>query len=85
MSGGHFDYQQYRLNEIARSIEELIAENNRRPRYSDETIAKFEQAVIMLEEAAIMAQRIDWLVSGDDDEESFHERWDEDLPIRRTR
>jgi hypothetical protein len=26
-----------------------------------------------------MAQRVDWLISGDDGEESFHQRWKEEL------
>jgi hypothetical protein len=47
--------------------------------YNPETIEKFKLAVDSLRIAATMAQRIDWLVSGDDGEESFHRRWDEEL------
>lgn len=47
--------------------------------FSPKTIEKFREAAITLERARIMAQRIDWLVSGDDGEETFHERWNEDL------
>jgi hypothetical protein len=89
MSGGHFDYMQYRIEDIARGIEELIASNDdeslnewgdrRGHGYSPETIKKFKLAVDSLRIAATMAQRIDWLVSGDDGEESFHRRWDEEL------
>ena len=32
-----------------------------------------------MKKAAIYAQRIDWLVSGDDSEESFHARLKRDL------
>jgi hypothetical protein len=89
MSGGHFDYAQYRIEDIARGIEELIESNDdeslnewgdRRGRgYSVETIEKFKIAVDTLRKAAIMAQRVDWLVSGDDGEDSFHRRWDKEL------
>ena len=33
----------------------------------------------ILKQAEIYAQRIDWLLSGDDGEESFHERLKEEL------
>jgi hypothetical protein len=89
MSGGHFDYKQYDIFEIAREIERLIKFNDsdqvneygeRIGRdFSGETITKFKIAIDILSQAAIMAQRIDWLVSGDDGEETFHQRWDEDL------
>ena len=89
MSGGHFEYQQYRLHDIASQIKELIESNDdeslnewgyrRGHGYSAETIEKFKTAVDTLRKAAIMAQRVDWLVSGDDGEDSFHRRWDEEL------
>lgn len=84
MSGGHFDYQQYRLEDMADEIRNLIALNespafNKEEKYSAETIAKFLEADKTLRLAAVMVQRIDWLVSGDDSEESFHERWGEDI------
>ena len=86
MSGGHFDYNQYRVGQIAEDIEELIANNDdatldewgcRRGRgYPVEILDKFRQAVATLREAEIMTQRIDYLVSGDDGEDSFLRRWD---------
>ena len=89
MSGGHFNYQQYRALDIAVMIDELIASNDdtsldeygsRRGRgYSAATIAKFKEASATLKRAAAMAQRVDWLVSGDDGEDSFHKRWDEEM------
>lgn len=89
MSGGYFDYQQYRLNDIAEEIKELIKSNNDATKnewgdvrgrfYTDETLEKFEKAVYALQRASAMAQRVDWLVSGDDGEDSFHRRWDEEL------
>ena len=49
--------------------------------YDKEIIEKFKLAVHTLRKAAIMAQRVDWLVSGDDGEDSFHRRWDEELNV----
>ena len=48
-------------------------------RYSDETIVEFKNAIEILKKAYIYAQRIDWLLSGDDGEKSFHERLKEEL------
>ena len=89
MSGGHFSYAQYGIEDIAQEIVELVASNNdesidewgdRRGRfYRPETIARFIEAIGTLRRAATMVQRIDWLVSGDDGEEQFHERWDREV------
>ena len=47
--------------------------------YSDETIQIFRDAVKILRKASVYAQRIDWLLSGDDVEESLKERLEEEL------
>ena len=47
--------------------------------YSDEVIEKFKEAVVKLNEAYVYAQRIDWLLSGDDGEDNFLARLQEDL------
>jgi len=47
--------------------------------YSDIVQEKMREAVKQLRIAAIYAQRIDWFLSGDDSEESFIERLDEEL------
>jgi hypothetical protein len=88
MSGGHFDYNQYRLHEMADEIERLILRNGKEPEpqnewwyyeYSEETINEFLKAIQLLRTAAIYVQRIDWFVSGDDSEKSFHSRLKEEL------
>ena len=106
MSGGHFDYNQYRIREIADSVERLIEKNGKKVddelikenqrwygddfyerhpnelyhhKYNDEVIDKFKEGLDILRKAEVYAQRIDWLVSGDDGEESFLERLKEDL------
>ena len=48
---------------------------------SDETIKEFRKAVVIMKMAVAYAQRIDWFISGDEGEESFHERLKEDLEI----
>lgn len=47
--------------------------------FSDTTITHFRRALNALRKAAIYAQRIDWLLCGDDGEDTFHERLDEEL------
>ena len=89
MSGGRFQYNQYKIGYIADEIEQLIFDNNstEKDEYGDvrghhfrpDTIAKFREALYVLRKAQSMAHRIDWLVSGDDGEDSFHKRWDEDM------
>jgi hypothetical protein len=76
MSGGYFDYTQARIDGAAGRVSSLIETNDQ---YSNETLAEFGKALIMLRASAIYLQRIDWLVSGDDTEETFHKRLKEDL------
>lgn len=89
MSGGAFDYRDYHINDIANRIEEEIRENDSeatdaygyhiRRGYSAETIQRFREAVKLLREAGAYVHRIDWLLSGDDGEDSFHSRLEKDL------
>lgn len=89
MSGGHFDYAQYKLGRIADSVEQLILDNNKTEvnqwgdtmghEYTEATISEFRVALKMLRQAEIYTQRIDWLVSGDDGEDTFHKRLAFDL------
>lgn len=89
MSGGHFEYAQYRINDIAEEIDQLIVDNDSTEKdewgyeigrhYPPEIIEKFKEGSKLLKKAQIYAQRVDWLVSGDDGEESFTRRLEEDL------
>jgi hypothetical protein len=103
MSGGHFNYDQRRIDPIADDIQREI-DNNGRPlteqekrdyywdddkathhyEYPEEVIEEFKKGVEYLRLAAIYAQRIDWLLSGDDGEESFLERLKEELDEYRN-
>jgi len=89
MSGGHFGYVQYHIGEIADSIDELVRTNDSTEKnewgdevgrhYSADTVEKFKEAAHTLRRAHVMAQRVDWLVSGDDGEDDFQERWTAEL------
>ena len=82
MSGGHFNYDQYKIGDIAQEIKKIVNFINSSNGYSTKTIRKFNEAIGVLHTAEIMAQRIDWLICGDDGENTFHERWDEELKVK---
>jgi hypothetical protein len=105
MSGGAFNYDQYKIGYMVDQIEETVVKNGvektpedlknegwRDPdwykkypedlfhyKYPDEVIEKIKEGIEVLNRAQIYAQRIDWLLSGDDGEESFLRRLEEDL------
>ena len=89
MSGGSFDYSQNSIKEIADYIQTVIDTNNdmtpdrfgypRGRQYSPEVIAKLKDAVKHLRIAYVYAQRVDWLLSDDDGEESFLQHLEEEL------
>lgn len=97
MSGGHFDYYQFHIKEIAESIQkELDRQGKAIPKenicygypgqeqqfyetYPDEIQEKFAEAIKVLKTAYIYAKRIDWFLSGDDSEENFLKRLEEEL------
>lgn len=89
MSGGYFEYEQYKIAQIADDIESVIVNNDcqRVTEYGDKvgrgyslaTIARFREGVHYLRVAQVYAQRIDWLLSDDDGEDSFSSRLEIDL------
>ncbi|MBR1526235.1 MAG: hypothetical protein IJ640_06200 [Prevotella sp.] len=102
MSGGHFDYKEWHINNIADNIEQEVIQCGKPiPRqrweywqmehfrehpedavnyaYPDPVLRRMEEAVYALRAAAIYAQRVDYLLSGDDGEESFERRLKEEL------
>ena len=91
MSGGYFDYDQYRMRTIADSIQSIIDNKKKKneygyaTNYSNKTLKHFKKAIRILRLAEIYAQRIDWLASGDDGEETFVKRLTEELQnVRKT-
>ncbi len=105
MSGGHWEYIQYRFTDVAEDIDKLIEQNGKPKskeelkesgwygadwyekypedlnhcRYEDEVLEQFKKASNAIKIAQVYIQRMDWLLSGDDGEESFLRRIDEDL------
>ena len=105
MSGGHWDYMQYRFTDVVDDIERLI-EQNGKPKteeelkeerwndndwnekytedlnhyeYPQEVIEQFKKAAEAIKIAQVYMQRMDWLLSGDDGEDTFLERLKQDL------
>ena len=95
MSGGHFDYNQHRIQDIIEHIDrelrkqgercyyldycEGYPEENYYKTYSPEVQQIMRDAIVALEKAYVYAQRLDWYLSGDDGEESLVRRLQEDL------
>jgi DNA polymerase/3'-5' exonuclease PolX len=91
MSGGYFEYNQYRLEAMAEEIESLIENNNKphtniygeikeAPYLDSEIIEKFKEAAYNLRRTREMVQRIDYLLSSDDSEQSFKKGWEKEMP-----
>ena len=84
MSGGHFDYRDHCLEDIAEELEKVIRDNdsNDRDEYGDllfwgfspEVIEKLQDTVTAVKIAATLVHRADYLLSGDDGEEAYLEQ-----------
>lgn len=84
MSGGHFEYNEWRIYDIADEIEQKIvnSENpdpdNEEQRWSliesPEALKEMKRGLKVIRQAYIYIHRIDYLLSGDDSEESFVKR-----------
>jgi len=84
MSGGRFDYKQHSIQDIIDVIKKEVdvqidCQGAMDDLYSNKTLKKFNKAIKILEKAYVMAHRIDYLLSGDDGEETFNKRWKEEL------
>lgn len=82
MSGGYFDYEQCRMKNMADRLASVIETNDQ---YSKETLAEFHKGLTLLMIAAVYLERIDFLLCGDDSEETFHERLLHDLSELSTK
>jgi hypothetical protein len=77
MSGGYFNYKDSHIDQIADDIEQLIRNNDHG--YSIDTLYEFRKALDHLRYARAYVRRIDYLLSGDDDEDGFQKNLDQDL------
>jgi len=74
MSGGKFNYKQYQIRYIWEEMEELLYKQK-----SKKIRKKIKKAIEILKKAEIYTQRIDYYLSGDDNEKSFLHKLTEDL------
>lgn len=80
MSGGHFSSSPYYILDITEELkDEVVDQSQYEEGYSEATLDEFYRAVDLLEKAYIYVRRIDYLLSGDYSEETFHESLKEDL------
>lgn len=92
MSGGAFDYKQYHIEQLIEDMELLLKRVDKEPidsfecdslkRYVNDSVLfknKIKENIRYLKRAYIYTQRLDWFISGDDGEETFYERLEEDL------
>ena len=81
MSGGQFDYVQFKIMDVSQDLDACL-ENLKDSDYleiSNETVLIIKDTVFKLKEVSILLNRIDWLISGDDSEKTFKVRLADDL------
>jgi hypothetical protein len=78
MSGGYFEYKQYAIDCIADQVEQIIIDQGNLG-FKKEVVDEIKKGYETILKAATYAQRIDWLLSGDDGEENFLKRLYSDL------
>lgn len=82
MSGGHYDYNQHYIWNIAEIIEKDLANNNQEnedgydSRMPSDVVARMTELKNKLEQVAKLVKEADWLYSGDTSEEYFCEQYD---------
>lgn len=105
MSGGKWEYVQYRLTDVIEDIEREIQKSGKPKtkeelkdeswrdadwyvkypedlnhyKYPDEVIDEFKKGLELVKLAQIYIHRIDWLLCGDNGDETFLERLREEL------
>ena len=92
MSGGAFEYKQYKIEELIEDMKLLLERVDKEPidsfecdslkNYIDDkdSFKKIvEKNINLLRKSYIYTQRLDWFISGDDGEETFYERLEEDF------
>jgi len=79
MSSGYFDYRQHRMDDIIEAIEDVVENNDAVYSYNQSFINELINAIRALKIAYIYTHRIDYLLSGDDSQETFLERLRDNL------
>ena len=88
MSGGTFDYSQYRIIDIIETIQSHINSQGEKIDYEygdkhqifePDVLKRLQDAIECLKKAYVYAQRIDRFLAGDDGDETFIRRLNEEL------
>jgi hypothetical protein len=86
MSGGTFGYSQYSIKEIYETIEYHLEEQGteteyggEHPIYEQQVLKHLQDAIECLKKAYVYAHRVDWFLAGDDGNENFIRRLNEEL------
>jgi len=88
MSGGTFDYSQYRIIDIIETIQSHINRQGEKIDYQygdehqifqPEVLKRLQDAIECLKKAYVYAQRVDRFLAGDDGDETFIWRLDKEL------
>lgn len=89
MSGGSFDYNCFRISTFADDLMARIEtngvydENGYGDGFASETIEMLKRCHAIIEKAGILAHHIEWLYSGDHDEESFMNLVNRDMTFNK--
>ena len=75
MSGGYFDYKQRHIESIISELSAVIDSDFDNPQAKQ----KLNDGLLVLQAALIYTNRIDYLLSGDDSEQTFLKRLNEDM------
>jgi hypothetical protein len=94
MSGGHWNYLQNRLTEVYQDLEEWVEKNGSHERddwddlkyesYNPDTVRALLLAAKLTRLVQAAITRADYLYCGDDSEESFLKKWEQELgPVEK--
>ena len=93
MSGGHYDYIQFRIGQLADDIEGDILKQGKESEwctgddkyyndfYPDEINKIMLETLFKVKEAEVYVQRLDWYLSGDDGDDNYLKRLKKDLEL----
>lgn len=77
MSGGHFDYRQYHIQEIAETLDLDLTESDYvREELSIETKEFMKETLYLLRDVAARVHALDYLLAGDIGEDSLLEYYE---------
>jgi len=75
MSGGYLERVEWQLDDVLEQIQAAIKEGQ----YSEATYDKMKVTMRFAAITRKMIHRVDYLLAGDDSEETFHEHWNKEV------